>query len=143
MDTQAGFLISQIKLIGGRVFEKILARENISEFNGAQGKILYVLWQRDNISIIELSKLVGLANTTLTSMLDRMEEAELIRRLPDPDDRRKNLIVLTDKADSLRGKYDQVSQEMNEVYYKDFTDHEIIQFERYLQRVLNNVKEKI
>lgn len=143
MDTQAGFLISQIKLIGGRVFEKILARENISEFNGAQGKILYVLWQRDNISIIELSKLVGLANTTLTSMLDRMEEAELIRRLPDPDDRRKNLIVLTDKADSLRGKYDQVSQEMNEVYYKDFTDQEIIQFERYLQRVLNNVKEKI
>ena len=143
MDTQAGFLISQIKLIGGRVFEKILARENISEFNGAQGKILYVLWQRDNISIIELSKLVGLANTTLTSMLDRMEEAELIKRLPDPDDRRKNLIVLTDKANSLRGKYDQVSQEMNEVYYKDFTEEEIIEFERYLQRVLKNVKEKI
>ena len=143
MNTQAGFLISQIKLIGGRVFEKILARENISEFNGAQGKILYVLWQRDNISIIELSKLVGLANTTLTSMLDRMEEAELIRRLPDPDDRRKNLIALTDKAKSLRGKYDQVSQEMNEVYYKDFTEEEIIEFERYLQRVLKNVKEKI
>ena len=143
MDTQAGFLISQIKLIGGRVFEKILARENISEFNGAQGKILYVLWQRDNISIIELSKLVGLANTTLTSMLDRMEEADLIKRLPDPDDRRKNLIALTDKANSLRGKYDQVSQEMNEVYYKDFTEEEIIIFERYLQRVLKNVKEKI
>ena len=143
MDTQAGFLISQIKLIGGRVFEKILARENISEFNGAQGKILYVLWQRDNISIIELSKLVGLANTTLTSMLDRMEEAELIKRLPDPDDRRKNLIALTDKANGLRGKYDQVSQEMNKVYYKDFTEDEIMEFERYLQRVLKNVKEKI
>ena len=143
MDTQAGFLISQIKLIGGRVFEKILARENISEFNGAQGKILYVLWQKDNISIIELSKLVGLANTTLTSMLDRMEEAELIRRLPDPDDRRKNLIVLTDRAKGLQGKYDQVSQEMNEVYYKGFTETEIMEFERYLQRVLNNVKEKI
>ena len=143
MNTQAGFLISQIKLIGGRVFEKILAKEKISEFNGAQGKILYVLWQRDNISIIELSKIAGLANTTLTSMLDRMEEAELIKRLPDPDDRRKNLIALTDKAHSLREKYDQVSQEMNEVYYKDFTEEEIIIFERYLQRVLNNVKEKI
>ena len=143
MDTQAGFLISQIKLIGGRVFEKILARENISEFNGAQGKILYVLWQRDNISIIELSKLVGLANTTLTSMLDRMEEAGLIKRLPDPGDRRKNLIALTDKAAGLREKYDQVSQEMNEVYYKDFTEKEITIFERYLQRVLKNVKEKI
>ena len=143
MKTQAGFLISQIKLIGGRVFEKILARENISEFNGAQGKILYVLWQRDKISIIELSKAVGLANTTLTSMLDRMEESGLIKRFPDPDDRRKNLIALTDKARGLREKYEQVSQEMNEVYYKGFTEEEIIEFEMYLQRVLKNVKEKI
>lgn len=143
MKTQAGFLISQIKLIGGRVFEKILAKEKISEFNGAQGKILYVLWQKENISIIELSKTAGLANTTLTSMLDRMEEADLIKRLPDPDDRRKNLIALTDKANGLREKYEQVSQAMNEVYYKDFTEEEIIEFEKYLQRVLNNVKEKI
>lgn len=84
METQAGFLITQIKQIGGRVFEKILQQENISEFNGAQGKILYVLWQHDHISIIELSRLTGLANTTLTSMLDRMEAAGLLRRLPDP-----------------------------------------------------------
>ncbi|MDE6592705.1 MAG: MarR family transcriptional regulator [Oscillospiraceae bacterium] len=143
MKTQAGFLISQIKLIGGRVFEKILAKENISEFNGAQGKILYVLWQRDKISIIELSKAVGLANTTLTSMLDRMEEAGLIKRFPDPGDRRKNLIALTDKARGLREKYEQVSQEMNEVYYKGFSEEEITLFESYLQRVLKNVKEKI
>ena len=143
MKTQAGFLISQIKLIGGRVFEKILAKENISEFNGAQGKILYVLWERDKISIIELSKAVGLANTTLTSMLDRMEEAGLIKRFPDPGDRRKNLIALTDKARGLREKYEQVSQEMNEVYYKGFSEEEIVEFERYLQRVLKNVKEKI
>ena len=143
MKTQAGFLISQIKLIGGRVFEKILAKENISEFNGAQGKILYVLWERDKISIIELSKAVGLANTTLTSMLDRMEEAGLIKRFPDPGDRRKNLIGLTDKARGLREKYEQVSQEMNEVYYKGFSEEEIAEFERYLQRVLKNVKEKI
>lgn len=81
METQAGFLITQIKQIGGRVFEKILQQENISEFNGAQGKILYVLWQHDHISIIELSRLTGLANTTLTSMLDRMEAAGLLRRL--------------------------------------------------------------
>ena len=88
METQAGFLISQIKQIGGRVFEKILAQEQIDEFNGAQGKILYVLWQKDHISIVELSKSVGLAKTTLTSMLDRMEENGLIKRLPDANDRR-------------------------------------------------------
>lgn len=142
METQAGFLISQIKQIGGRVFEKILAQEQIDEFNGAQGKILYVLWQKDNISIVELSKSVGLAKTTLTSMLDRMEENGLIKRLPDENDRRKSILVLTDCARGLQEKYEQVSQKMNDIYYQGFCEEEIVEFEQYLHRILNNIKEK-
>ncbi|MBD5394714.1 MAG: MarR family transcriptional regulator [Lachnospiraceae bacterium] len=143
METQAGFLITQIKQIGGRVFDKILQKEGISEFNGAQGKILYVLWQHDCISIIELSRLTGLANTTLTSMLDRMEAAELLHRLPDPKDRRKSLIMLTEKSERLKESYDKVSLKMHEVYFKNFSTEEIITFEKYLRRVLNNVKEEM
>ncbi|MCM1524254.1 MAG: MarR family transcriptional regulator [Ruminococcus sp.] len=143
METQAGFLISQIKQIGGRVFDKILQKENIKEFNGAQGKILYVLWQRDNIPIAELSRLSGLANTTLTGMLDRMEESGLLRRLPDPADRRRILIALTEKAARLRDGYDRVSLEMHMVYFKNFSDEEISDFQNYLQRVLDNVKEEL
>ena len=143
MQTQAGFLITQIKQIGGRVFEKILQKENIREFNGAQGKILYVLWQKDHISIIELSRQTGLANTTLTSMLDRMEAAGLLQRLPDPKDRRKNLIALTEKAARLQESYDKVSEKMHKVYFKDFSTEEILVFEGYLRRVLANVKEEL
>lgn len=133
-------MITQIKQIGGRVFDKILQKENIKEFNGAQGKILYVLWQHDHISIIELSRLTGLANTTLTSMLDRMEESGLLRRLPDPQDRRKNLIALTQKAEQLKESYDKVSLEMHEIYFKNFSPEEIVVFETYLRKVLENVK---
>ncbi len=136
-------MITQIKQIGGRVFDKILQKENIKEFNGAQGKILYVLWQHDHISIIELSRLTGLANTTLTSMLDRMEESGLLRRLPDPQDRRKNLIALTQKAEQLKESYDKVSLEMHEIYFKNFSPEEIVVFETYLRKVLENVKEEL
>ncbi|MBQ9121536.1 MAG: MarR family transcriptional regulator [Clostridia bacterium] len=142
MKSQAGFLISQIKQIGGRVFEKILAKEQIDEFNGAQGKILYVLWQKDHISIVELSTLVGLAKTTLTSMLDRMEENGLIKRVPDANDRRKCILILTERAKNLQEKYEQVSQSMNDIYYQGFCEEEIVEFEQYLQRVLSNIKEK-
>lgn len=143
MNTEGGFLISQIKQIGGRVFDKILARENIDEFNGAQGKILYVLWQKDSIPIIELSKQTGLANTTLTGMLDRMEEAGLIKRLPAPGDRRKNLIALTEHARRLEEKYELVSQEMNTIYYRGFREEEVVMFEQYLHRILDNIKEEL
>ena len=47
MDMNGGFLVTKIKQLGDRIFEKILSVKNIDAFNGAQGRILYVLWQED------------------------------------------------------------------------------------------------
>lgn len=142
METKGGFLISRIKQVGTRIFDRMLANSGIDSFNGAQGRILYVLWQNDEISISSLSAQTSLANTTLTAMLDRMENLDLIVRKPDPKDRRNRLIALTEKAKSLQDDYDRISQQMNELYYTGFTEKEIVQFESYLQRVLNNLEKE-
>ena len=142
METKGGFLISRIKQMGTRIFDRMLAESGIDSFNGAQGRILYVLWQNDDISISRLSSQTSLANTTLTAMLDRMENIGLIVRKPDPKDRRNRLIALTEKAKSLQDDYNIISQKMNEIYYTGFTETEIMQFESYLQRILNNLEER-
>lgn len=140
METKGGYLISRIKQVGTRIFDRMLAQSGIDSFNGAQGRILYVLWQQDDITISSLSAKTSLANTTLTAMLDRMEMLGLIIRKPDPADRRSRLIALTEKARSLQGDYANISQQMNERYYAGFTDEEIVVFEGYLQRVLSNLE---
>lgn len=140
METKGGFLISRIKQVGGRLFDRMLAEADIDAFNGAQGRILYVLWQGDGLTISQLSTQTSLANTTLTSMLDRMEQSGLIQREPSPTDRRALLIHLTDKARTLHDDYNRISQRMNELYYLGFTEAEICQFESYLQRVLDNLQ---
>ena len=61
MKMNGGFLVTKIKQLGDRIFEKILSEKNIDAFNGAQGRILYVLWQEDGISIRSLSTKCGLA----------------------------------------------------------------------------------
>lgn len=142
MKAEGGYLISQIKQVSGRIFEKMLTNAGIDEFNGAQGRILYVLWQNDNIPIVELSKKTGLAKTTLTSMLDRMEAANLVARTYDAKDRRQIRIVLTDEAKALSDKYEEVSKEMVDVYYDGFLEEEVALFENTLRRVLNNLQEK-
>ncbi len=140
METKGGYLISRIKQVGTRLFDRMLAEADIDAFNGAQGRILYVLWGRDAITISQLSAQTSLANTTLTSMLDRMEAGGLIRREPSGTDRRAMLIYLTDKARSLQTDYERVSQQMNECYYRGFTEPEVYQFEDYLRRVLDNLE---
>lgn len=142
MKAEGGYLMSQIKQVSGRIFEKMLINAGIDEFNGAQGRILYVLWQNDDIPIVELSRKTGLAKTTLTSMLDRMEASNLISRVYDSKDRRQIRIVLTKHAKSLSDKYEDVSEQMIDVYYAGFSEEEVTFFEDTLRRVLRNLQEK-
>ena len=86
--SRSGDYIAQIRLIGGRVFEKLLAASGTDTFNGPQGKILDALWQQDGLSANEISQRTGLANSTLTSMLDRMEDTGLVQRVRSKEDRR-------------------------------------------------------
>ena len=102
MEMNGGFLVTKIKQLGDRIFEKILSEKNIDAFNGAQGRILYVLWQEDGISIRSLSTKCGLAITSLTTMLERMENQGLISRVQSKTDKRKTLLFLTEKAHALK-----------------------------------------
>jgi DNA-binding MarR family transcriptional regulator len=140
--TNGGFLISKIKQIQDRVFAGVLAQHGIDQFNGAQGRILHVLWNEDDIPISELSKKTGLAKTTLTSMLDRLEASGYLARQNDADDRRRIKIKLTDKAIAIKGQYDTVSQHMSGIFYDGFSEGEIAAFERHLDRILINLKKE-
>lgn len=143
IETKGGFFISQIKQIQGRIFEKLLIEAGINEFNGPQGRILYVLWKEDDLSIVEISNRTGLAKTTLTSMLDRMERQGNIERHFDAVDRRKIRIRLTDKSKGLKNRYEQVSDKMSEIFYKGFSDDEIQVFDRQLEKIINNLEEEL
>jgi len=140
MESRTGFLISQIKQVQSRVFQRLLQESGVEEFNGPQGRILYILWQKDEVPIVELSQKTGLAKNTLTAMLGRMEDAGLISRKTAESDKRQSLIVLTEKARELQGKYDEVSQKMNEVFYKDFSEKEVSEIDQFLDRILSNLE---
>lgn len=136
-----GLLISQVKQVQDRVFDALLKQYGIEDFNGAQGRILYVLWKEDNLPIVELSRRTALAKTTLTSMLDRMENNGFLVRSYDKADRRQIRILLTEKAKALNGKYAEVTAKMISLFYKDFSETEIQTFEHLLERILNNLME--
>lgn len=49
----------------------------------------------------QLSEKEGLSSGAMTNRLDRLEAAGLVRRLPDPSDRRALVVELTDKGHDL------------------------------------------
>lgn len=136
---EGGFLITKIHQISGRIFSKILKKAGINEINPAQGRILFVLWKKDEIPISELAKKTLLSKSTLTSMIDRLERSGYIVRVRSKQDRRTILIKRTEKDKLLEKKYIQVSNEMTDLFYRGFTTEEINTLEDYLKRILTNL----
>ncbi len=138
LERQGGFLVSKIHRLSGRVFARML-REYEIEINPAQGRILFVLWREDGIPIRELAKRTSLGKSTLTSMLDRLEEAGYVVRVRSETDRRVVLVRRTDKDRAAQAAYERVSAAMSDVFYRGLTDAEIGAFERTLERILDNL----
>ena len=140
MKYNGGFLMSRMKQIHGRILNNLISNREITAFNAEQGRILHVLWENDNISIKELSARTGLAINTLTTMIERMQGKNLIEKRTDEKDKRKTIIILTDYAKSLKKEYDVISEEIISVFYKNFSHNEIMEFEEYLKRILDNLE---
>lgn len=138
METRGGFYITQIKQLQDRIFEKLLAQSGI-EVSGGQGRILFVLWKKDNLTISEISKETSLAKNTVSIMVDGMVKKGILERNINPENRRQTIVSLTEYAKSIEEKYEDVSQQMNALFYRGFSEKEQEEFEGYLERIVDTL----
>ncbi|WP_270644438.1 MarR family winged helix-turn-helix transcriptional regulator [Merdimonas faecis] len=138
METKGGFYISQIKQLQDRIFERML-NENGIEISGGQGRILFVLWKRDHLTISEISEQTSLAKNTVSVVVDGMVRKGIVERETNPSNRRQTIISLTDYAQSMREQYEVVSRQMNQLFYQGFSEQEQKEFESFLARILKTL----
>ena len=142
METKGGFYITQIKQLQDRIFERLLL-ENGIEISGGQGRILFILWKTDYLTISEISEKTSLAKNTVSVVVNGMVNKGIVERNINPDNRRQTIISLTEYAKSLQEKYELVSQQMNTLFYQGFSEDEQKQFEQYLARILDTLTENL
>lgn len=138
METKGGFYISQIKQLQGRIFEKMLL-DNGLDISSGQGRILSVLWKKNNLTISEISKYTSLAVNTVSIVINGMVEKGIVDRKTNPDNRRQTIVSLTEHAKSMESRYEEVSQQMNSLFYTGFTNEEKNVFENYLERIIQTL----
>jgi MarR family transcriptional regulator for hemolysin len=64
----------------------------------ARCAVLIQLAQHQGVNQAALAQILDIRSITLVRLLDRLEAAGLIARMPDPDDRRAHVLALTAKA---------------------------------------------
>ncbi len=134
-----GTLISQVKQLQDRAFNKILKEEGIYEFNGQQGRVLFALWKNEKLSLIELSRKTSLAKTTLSAMVERMKNEGLLIVEGSKEDKRSLVIYLSGKTLSLEGKINRATKKISDIFYKDFSEEEANELDRLLGKVKENL----
>jgi DNA-binding MarR family transcriptional regulator len=93
--------------------------------NSTDGRCLEVIDRRGPISAGRLAIEAGLTTGAVTAVLDRLEGRELVRRVPDPDDRRRILVEVTDKQRQEAARLYLPLKEMADPWFEGLSEDDL------------------
>ncbi|MGG3683218.1 MarR family winged helix-turn-helix transcriptional regulator [Aeribacillus composti] len=102
---------------------------------------LLLLNESGNMTIGELSNKMYLACSTITDLIDRMEKNNLVKRVKDEKDRRLVRIQLLENGQCVIEAALAKRQEYLREVLKNFSDQEIVQLEKLLAKLQQEMKE--
>lgn len=94
-----GYRIKLLAQLSGRRFQERLEPFGLTPFHWL---VLCCLWQEDGLPTSSIGEKLQQVGGTLTGVIDRMEERDLVRRERDPNDRRIWRIWLTQAGRELQ-----------------------------------------
>jgi len=108
LEYQVGFLLSRATWAMNNSVNRMLRDNGLGEISVAYFAVLQALWENDGMSITDLGEKAQLEKSTMTSLIDRMEAAGMVKREDHPTDRRAYKICLTARGKDLEQKLDEV-----------------------------------
>jgi len=132
-----GFLLGTSCQIKDRLLEQHLASADHAEkITGTQAKVLFQIYQFQRYRPSDIGKILNVDNSAITRMVDRLEKKNLIKRVPDPNDRRSFFLDLTEQGLTVvqqsvplaRNAIDELLQPLNE--------EEKEQFRSYMKKIV-------
>ena len=104
----------------------------------AQWKVLFKLTRTPGLRQVELADMLDLEPITLCRIVDRLEEAGLVERSRDPEDRRAWRLHVTAKAQPLIDKLQKIGAELVEQAFTGIDPQDIETTRKVLARVREN-----
>lgn len=119
-----------------KLYAEVLAPHGITP---PQMFLLSNLVASDGQKPTELAERICLDSSSITGLLDRTECAGLVRRQPDPNDRRALRIFLTadgrSRLESLRPVLEKLQDRIQSEFFADYSSAEVELFHSMLDRV--------
>ena len=137
---ETGKLINSISI---RLRRRAQLVQKKFDIGSAQGSILdYVIVRSARKSVYQkdIEAEFGLRSSTVTEMLNSLEEKGLIKRVADEQDGRKKKLIFMDKAFTIKDALRKEIKETESLLLKGISDDELKAFTATARKMLNNLE---
>jgi DNA-binding MarR family transcriptional regulator len=128
-----GYLLKHAQLRLAELSRMALAPFGIS---GRELAVLLAIDDRASQSQQEVARRMAVDRTTMVALIDDLEHKGLVRRQPDPDDRRKNVVVLTDAGRTTLRQATAATREAERRLLGSLSDDESAMLKKALQAIV-------
>lgn len=112
-----------------------LLRDNGINLTPEQFLTIDILWNQGPMSQTALSDAMHKDKNSITKLIDALEVKGLVERRRDPGDRRSNTIVLTEKAERMKGETKQFGVSMLDSILTHIDEDELRAFLGTLKKI--------
>lgn len=107
-----------------------------------QATVLFLLMEQDRRMMSELGQIVGVDNSAMTGLIDRLEKAGFVRREAKQEDRRALLIRITTEGRNEAGRAAKIIRGVNEKIKANLKADQIEVFKGILGGIVEHCKSK-
>ena len=146
LSTYLPYLVNRL---GQRFVSEITPALNEAGVNIQSWRVLIALYQGGQQTVGDLSELTSINFSTLSRVLDRMEDRNLARRQRGADDARSFTVILTSTGKAVTEKILPYAKDLEVLATSDFTEAELNKLRELLSKLYmglesgNNVKERV
>ncbi|MDO5849694.1 MAG: MarR family transcriptional regulator [Methanobacteriaceae archaeon] len=115
--------------------------EGLKQYNLTRSEVPYLmtLYKYESVTQEFLSRYYDLNEGTITRALVRLEKKGFIKRVSNPNDKRKRMVSLTDEGLELALILIDYQKSIKEQVYYNFTDEEYEQLAKLLNKLFENM----
>lgn len=133
LQDHTGYWLNRLRGVVHSRFEAALAEHGVTV---AQWSVLITVYREDAVTPLEIARFIDVDAGSLTRLLDRMEDKDLIRRLPVDGDRRSIRIALTPQAVALAPRLAALADANDAACFAALADEELRDLRHALARLL-------
>jgi DNA-binding MarR family transcriptional regulator len=135
-----GQLLREADLTFNRALRDELARHDTTF---SQFQHLWQLWKEDSLAQFELSRRIGIEDSSSTAAIDQLEQKGLIHRRRDPQDRRRVIVTLTAPGRKLEGPLSECAIAVNRQARSNISQEEIAALFDTVEKITTNLRARL